>query len=138
MVDYTDIKILNLLKENSRIQWKDIGKETHMTGQAVRNRIRKLEEEGIIRAYTILLDEMKLGKSHLAFITIFMKTNEHSRFLDFIATKDSIVEAHKISGEGCYILKVFLESQGQLNDLLNEILIFGNYRLNLSVNKVKG
>ncbi|MFC8055475.1 Lrp/AsnC ligand binding domain-containing protein [Bacillus cereus] len=74
----------------------------------------------------------------MAFITIFMKTNEHSRFLDFIATKDSIVEAHKISGEGCYILKVFLESQGQLNDLLNEILIFGNYRLNLSVNKVKG
>nr|WP_239661662.1 winged helix-turn-helix transcriptional regulator [Bacillus cereus] len=68
MVDHIDIKILNLLKENSRVQWRDIGKEIHMTGQAVGNRIRKLEEEGIIRAYTILLDEMKLGKSHLAFI----------------------------------------------------------------------
>ncbi|WP_340637696.1 Lrp/AsnC family transcriptional regulator [Bacillus cereus] len=113
MVDYIDIKMLNLLKENSRVQWRDIGKEIHMIGQAVGNRIRKLEEEGIIRAYTILLDEMKLGKSHLAFITIFMKTNEHSGFLDFIVTKDSVVEAHKISGESCYILKVFLESYYQ-------------------------
>ncbi|MCI0768475.1 Lrp/AsnC family transcriptional regulator [Bacillus sp. TL12] len=138
MVDYVDIKILSLLKENSRVQWKDIGKEIHMTGQAVGNRIRKMEEEGIIKAYTVLLDEMKLGKSYLAFITIFMKTNEHSRFLDFIVTRDSIVEAHKISGEGCYILKLVLESQEQLNSLLDEILIFGNYRLNLSVNKIKG
>ncbi|MGG8395114.1 Lrp/AsnC family transcriptional regulator [Bacillus cereus] len=113
MVDYIDIKILNLLKENSRVQWRGIGKEIHMTGQAVGNRIRKREKEGIIRAYTILLDEMKLGKSHLAFITIFMKTNEHSGFLDFIVTKDSVVEAHKISGESCYILKVFLESYYQ-------------------------
>ncbi|WP_241669579.1 winged helix-turn-helix transcriptional regulator [Bacillus cereus] len=51
--------MLNLLKENSRVQWRDIGKEIHMTGQAVGNRVRKLEEEGIIRAFTILLDEMK-------------------------------------------------------------------------------
>ncbi|HFR4145220.1 TPA: winged helix-turn-helix transcriptional regulator [Bacillus cereus] len=87
MVDYIDIKMLNLLKENSRIQWRGIGKEIHMTGQAVGNRIRKMEEEGIIRAFTILLDEMKLGKSHLAFITIFMKTNEHSRFLGFYCNK---------------------------------------------------
>ncbi|WP_241669578.1 Lrp/AsnC ligand binding domain-containing protein [Bacillus cereus] len=42
-----------------------------------------------------------------------MKTNEHSGFLDFIVTKDSVVEAHKISGESCYILKVFLESYYQ-------------------------
>ncbi|MDM5040931.1 Lrp/AsnC family transcriptional regulator [Bacillus sp. OR-18] len=110
---YIDTKMLNLLKENSRVQWRDIGKEIHMTGQAVGNRVRKLEEEGIIRVFTILLDEMKLGKSHLAFITIFMKTNEHSGILDFIVTKDSVVEAHKISGESCYILKVFLESYYQ-------------------------
>ncbi len=56
---YIDTNMLNLLKENSRVQWRDIGKEIHMTGQAVGNRVRKLEEEGIIRAFTILLDEMK-------------------------------------------------------------------------------
>ncbi len=86
MVDYIDIKILNLLKENSRVQWRGIGKEIHMTGQAVGNRIRKREKEGIIRAYTILLDEMKLGKSHLAFII-----PSFSRFLILFPTACPVI-----------------------------------------------
>lgn len=137
MVDDIDINILNLLKINARIQWKEIGKEIHMTGQAVGNRIRKMEDTGIIKAYSVFIDEIKLGKQ-IAFINVFMKTNEHAKFLDFMTKKDMIVEAHKISGEGCYILKVLIESQDQLNKLLDEILFYGNYRLNLSINKVKG
>lgn len=137
MIDSTDLQILDLLKKNSRIQWKDIGKSIHMTGQAVGNRIRKMEDEGLIKAYTILVDYPKLGVQYTAFITVFMKTNEHAKFTSFITNKDSIVEAHKISGEGCYLLKVQIDSQENLHNLLNEILIFGNYRLNLSIHQVK-
>lgn len=137
MIDSTDLQILDLLKNNSRMQWKDIGKNVHMTGQAVGNRIRKMEDEGIIKAYTILVDHLKLGMQYTAFITVFMKTNEHSTFTSFITKEDSIVEAHKISGEGCYFLKVQIDSQESLHNLLNEILRFGNYRLNLSIHQIK-
>lgn len=137
MTDQIDLKILSLLKTNSRMQWKDIGRKIHMTGQAVGNRIRKMEDEGTIKSYTILVDDIELGKNCLAFITVFMKSNAHAEFLKFIASRDYVIEAHRISGDGCYLLKVLLASHSELDHLLTELLPFGNYRLSLSINKVK-
>lgn len=56
-LDSTDIQILKILANHSRAQWKDIGEQIYMTGQAVGNRIRKMEDEGIIKRYTINIDE---------------------------------------------------------------------------------
>ncbi len=137
MLDKIDIQIIGLLKENSRIQWKEIGQQIHMTGQAVGNRIRKMEDEGIIQAYTILVNQLKLGKTCTAFITVLMKTAHHPDFLRFIEEKEIIIEAHRVSGEGCYILKVQADSQEILTYLLDEILQYGNYRLQLSIQQVK-
>lgn len=67
--DHIDFAILALLRENSRIQWKDIGQKIHMTGQAVGNRIRRLEDLGVIEQYTIVTNKAKLGLSITAFIT---------------------------------------------------------------------
>ncbi|MCV5657252.1 winged helix-turn-helix transcriptional regulator, partial [Escherichia coli] len=66
-----DFQILRLLSENSRIQWKDLGEKIHMTGQAVGNRIKKLEDNGVIKAYSLIIDEMKLGFSYTAFMIIY-------------------------------------------------------------------
>jgi Lrp/AsnC family leucine-responsive transcriptional regulator len=137
MIDEIDIKILNILKENSKTKWKDIGSEIHMTGQAVGMRIKRLEEKEIIKAYTILIDELKISKQYLAFITVFMKANNHTGFQIYINSEPSIVEAHRISGDGCYMLKVKLESEEKLNMLLDEVLKYGNYRLNISINMIK-
>lgn len=137
LLDDIDFQIIRLLTENSRIQWKEIGKLIHMTGQAVGNRIKKLEDGGVIKAYSIILDEMKLGLSYTAFVTVFMKTTNHSSLASFINERKEVSEAHRISGEGCYLLKVQVESQEQLNDFLNKVLTFGNYRLNLSIQVIK-
>lgn len=137
LLDEIDFQIIQLLTENSRMQWKEIGELIHMTGQAVGNRIKKLEDSGIIKAYSIILDEMKLGLSYTAFVTVFMKTTNHSSFASFINKRKEVSEAHRISGEGCYLLKVKAESQEQLNHFLNKVLTFGNYRLNLSIQAIK-
>ncbi|WP_416829234.1 Lrp/AsnC family transcriptional regulator [Ectobacillus polymachus] len=137
LLDEIDFQIIRLLNENSRLQWKEIGKLIHMTGQAVGNRIKKLEDNGVIKAYSIILDEMKLGLSYTAFVTVFMKTTNHSSFASFINERKEISEAHRISGEGCYLLKVKVNSQEQLNEFLNTVLTFGNYKLNLSIQVIK-
>jgi Lrp/AsnC family transcriptional regulator, leucine-responsive regulatory protein len=137
MLDETDIKILTLLVNNSRMQWREIGEEVHLTGQAVANRIRKMEDLGIIEGYTIKINENKLGKSVLAFITVFMKTTDHMAFHRFIEDKEIIKGANQISGEGCYLLRVNTSTQEELLGLLHEILKYGNYRVNLSMGKVK-
>ena len=74
----------NYLSENSRIQWKDLGEQIHMTGQAVGNRVKKLEENGVIKAYSLLVDEMKLGFTYTAFVIIYMKSANHDSFIRFI------------------------------------------------------
>src|SRR5690625_380709 len=135
-LDNLDFQILRLLTENSRVQWKDLGEQIHMTGQAVGNRIKKLEDSGVIKAYSLIVDEMKLGFSYTAFVIIYMKTANHDPFLRFMKEQKEVVEAHRVSGEGCYHLKVKVHSQEQLNFLLNDILEYGNYALYLSINEV--
>jgi Lrp/AsnC family transcriptional regulator, leucine-responsive regulatory protein len=136
-LDNIDFQILRLLTENSRIQWKDLGEQIHMTGQAVGNRIKKLEESGVIKAYSLIVDEMKLGLTYTAFVIIYMKTANHESFKRFINDSNEIVEAHRVSGEGCYHLKIKVKTQDQLNLFLNKILDYGNYTLYLSIQEVK-
>ncbi|UTR15282.1 Lrp/AsnC family transcriptional regulator [Salipaludibacillus sp. LMS25] len=136
-LDNIDFQILRLLSENSRIQWKDLGEQIHMTGQAVGSRIKKLEDSGVIKAYSLIIDEIKIGLTFTAFVIIYMKTANHDSFIRFIDNRHEVVEAHRVSGEGCYHLKIKVESQEQLNLLLNSILDYGNYSLNLSIKEIK-
>lgn len=136
-LDQTDYQILRLLTENSRIPWKDLGEQIHMTGQAVGNRIKKLEESGVITAYSLIVDDMKLGLPFTAFVIIHMKTANHDSFIRFMIDQNEVVEVHRISGEGCYHLTVKVSSQDQLNLFLDKLLDYGNYSLNLSIQKIK-
>lgn len=136
-MDEIDFQIIEILKENSRKQWKEIGELIHMTGQAVGNRIRRMEEEGIIEQYTIAVNELKLGKSIQAFIMVFLKSNQHIEFQNYVKLNTEIKEVHRISGEGCYMIKASIADQLALNRTLDEILKFANYRVNISIGKIK-
>jgi Lrp/AsnC family leucine-responsive transcriptional regulator len=136
-MDDIDFQILELLKENSRKPWKEIGETVHMTGQAVGNRIRRMEDDGIIEQYTIAVNELKLGKNIQAFITVFLKSNHHLDFQKYLKANPDIKEVHRISGEGCYMIKASISNQLALNRTLDEILKFANYRVNISIGKIK-
>ena len=136
-LDHTDYQILRILEENSRLPWKDLGEQIHMTGQAVGNRIKKLEDNGVIHSYSLIVDELKLGLAYTAFVIITMNSANHKSFIHFIDERDEVIEAHRISGEGCYHLTLKVSSQTQLNDFLDALLVHGNYSLNLSIQKVK-
>jgi Lrp/AsnC family leucine-responsive transcriptional regulator len=137
VLDQTDWQILQCLQNNSRVQWREIGKMVHLTGQAVAARIRRMQDLEVIEGFTVTLNYEKLGKPLLALITVFMNTANHSSFQRFIANRDEILEFYKISGEGCYWLKAALPNQQELSNLLDAILQYGNYRINLSISKIK-
>ncbi|MPQ32480.1 Lrp/AsnC family transcriptional regulator [Clostridium estertheticum] len=137
MLDQTDTQILSLLTKNSRMQWQEIGEEVHLTGQAVKNRISKMEKSGVIKNYTVNINPEILGKNLTAFITVFMKTTNHLSFKKYINNNSLVTEAHRISGDGCYILKLTASTQAEIIDFLDEILKYGNYKLNLSIQNMK-
>jgi len=135
LLDPIDYKIIACLQQNSRMQWKEIGEIVHLTGQAVADRVHRLEDAGIIRGYTITVQLPTPTSAVTAFITVFMKTNSSHTALQRLLDdhKPMIQEAHRISGDGCYWLKVTVPSTDMLNTLLNELLKFANYKLSTSI-----
>jgi Lrp/AsnC family leucine-responsive transcriptional regulator len=137
MFDELDLKIIDMLKMNSKLSLKIIGKNIHLTPQAVSNRIIRLQNLGLITQYTICTNDALLGKNVTAYITIFMKTTKHDQLIKFIKSNPIIEEAHRISGDGCYLLKAICCNMDVINLLLDAILEYGTYRLNLSTSTIK-
>jgi Lrp/AsnC family leucine-responsive transcriptional regulator len=113
------------------------GEKIHRTGHAVGNRIKKMEDNGIIQAYLIVIDELKVGLYFTDFVIFFMNTYMHDDLLKFIAIRNEISEEHRVSGDACNLLKITVRSQEALNHLLNDLLKYGNYQLYLSIKEVK-
>lgn len=137
-IDDTDYRILQYLIEDSTLSHKEIGEQVHMTGQAVGARIRRMRELEIIEGYTIRWNPLKIGQSIHAFITVFLSSgNAHSLFQKFALQNNSVAELHRVSGEGCYWMRVRVSDQEELNAFLDELLNYGNYRVNLGLGQLK-
>jgi Lrp/AsnC family leucine-responsive transcriptional regulator len=137
-IDTIDLHILQSLIEDSARSHKTIGQEVHLSGQAVGARVRKLEELGIIEGYTIKWNREKIGKTVNAMITVFMKsTTTHSLFQTFVKRDHRIEEAHRVSGEGCYWLRLRVDNNLELNQFLDDLLQYGNYKVSLSIGSIK-
>lgn len=137
MVDEIDLKIIEMLKVNAKMPLKVIGECIHLTAQAISNRIIRLQKLGVITQYTICTNNLLLGEHVTAYITIFMKIAKHHQFINFIKENSIIIEAHKISGDGCYLVKVVCSSLEEINILLDNLTEYGTYRLNLSISRIK-
>ena len=131
-MDKINEKIIALLKKNSRISWQKIGKELYLTGQAVSARVQKMEDEGIMSGYTI-----RQYNVDRHFITVFMESNNFGQFEKFIKTQKCIEEAYKVTGEGCYQLIFTSTGNLKLEKFLNDLLVYGRYKVLSSVRCVK-
>jgi Lrp/AsnC family leucine-responsive transcriptional regulator len=123
MIDGTDAKILNIIHKNARIQNAEIARQVEMAPSAVLERIRKLEERGIIVAYEARLNAEALGLGLVAFV--FVKTDDRVGGITTarqIAKIPEVQEVHDVAGEDCYLLKVRVKDTQHLMKLMREKL----------------
>lgn len=133
-IDNTDIRILQILIRDAKRSHKEIGEEVHLTGQAVGARVRKLQDLGVIEGYTVKWNPERLGLGLQAFVTVFLNSGDrHAAFRAFTAEREDIVEVHRVSGEGCYLMRVQTGNTEQLGLLLEALLSYGNYKVSLSI-----
>ncbi|MCO7126546.1 winged helix-turn-helix transcriptional regulator [Sporolactobacillus shoreicorticis] len=130
-MDEIDRKIICLLTKNSRLTWKQIGDKIHMTGQATGLRVQHMIEQGIIRRFTI--DQRH---DSIQFITVYMSSADYGGFEKMIAEHSHCIEAHKISGDGCYILKTCFPEVQMLDEFCTRLLRFGRYKVNSSIRQL--
>ncbi len=124
-MDNTDYKILEILQSNGRISMKDLGHTVGLTAPAVSERVKKMEEQGIIVSYKAMIDFSKLGKTISAFIDISMPSENYNRFLDFSNKNDLIIECHHVTGGDSLIIKVLVDDILALESIIDEIKQYG-------------
>lgn len=123
MIDVLDAKILNIIRENARIPNAEIARQVEMAPSAVLERIRKLEERGIIVGYEARLNAEALGLGLVAFV--FVKTDDRvggTATAKQIARLPEVQEVHDVAGEDCYLLKVRVKDARHLMKLMREKL----------------
>ena len=99
-MDKIDVKIIECLKKNARENASVIGSQVNMSVSAVIERIKKLEANGIIKQYTVVLDSKKLGMDITAFISVSMEHPKYNNnFNEFVKTHKQITECHYITGD---------------------------------------
>lgn len=121
MLDETDLRILRALAQDSRATLKEIAEHARLSSPSAAERMRRLEEGGVIRAYTIDLDPQLLGYSLQAIVRIRPlpgKVHIVQQLLEGVA---EVCECHKITGEDCFVALVVARSMHQLDDIVDRI-----------------
>ncbi|HEY9841876.1 MAG: Lrp/AsnC family transcriptional regulator [Candidatus Sericytochromatia bacterium] len=122
-MDDIDSKILNFLMSQGRASWAELATSLGLSAPAVAERVRKLEQRGVISGYAAEVRPEQLGLRLLAFVAVVLERPEHrAPFLAFVAASPLILECHHLAGEDDYLLKVLCHDTSELEDLLSEQL----------------
>jgi Lrp/AsnC family transcriptional regulator, leucine-responsive regulatory protein len=121
-MDETNRKILALLAGDGRLSFTELAKHTGLSVSAVQQRVRRLEEGGVIRGYTAVINPSAAGLPLTAFVSIKpFDPAAPDDAPDRLAHLAAIEACHSVAGEENYILKVRVASPSALEDLLQEI-----------------
>lgn len=108
-LDRTDLEILRILQENSRLTTKELAARVHLSTTPVFERVKRLEEAGYIRKYMAVLDAEKLNRGFVVYCCVKLEKLTHgiaSNFTTVIKDIPEVTECYNISGEYDYLLKV--------------------------------
>lgn len=118
-LDEKDLSILRVLQENARATVKEISDKVHLSTTPVHERIKRMEESGVIRQYATLVDHAKVKKGLMVICYVSLKQhnkNAGSRFIKSILELNEVIECYNISGEFDFMLKVVAESMDAYYD----------------------
>ena len=118
-LDSKDLAILRLLQENARITVKEISEKIHLSTTPIHERIKRMEETGVIKQYATLVDHAKVKKGLM--VICYVSILQHSKyagskFIEHINKLNEVIECYSISGEFDFMLKVVAEDMNSYYD----------------------
>ncbi len=122
MLDDIDQKILEIIQKQGRMRRNDLADRVGLSLPSVSERLRKLEEAGIISGYFAKLNHQMLGKDVTVFVLVTVDSSKHyGSFVEHVEAADDILECHAITGEGTHLLKIRTDNTTTLEKLLAKI-----------------
>ncbi len=121
-LDEIDVTIIDILQKNGRTRRNDLAQAVNLSIPSVSERMKKLEENGIITGYTAFVDPKKVGKDITAFINVTVDSSKHyTSFIDHARSTDEVLEIHSVTGSGTHLIKIRTENTSSLEKLLSKI-----------------
>jgi Lrp/AsnC family transcriptional regulator, leucine-responsive regulatory protein len=122
-VDTIDKKALARLMADGRASWAELGAHLGLSAPAAAERVRKLEDRGVIRQFAAVPDPVLAGYPVLAFVSVTLLSQARRKaFLAAVGRNASILECHHVAGDDDYLLKVRCQTMGDLDLLLSDDL----------------
>ena len=120
-IDETDQKLLDALAVNARLSLKELAQAAGMSSPSAAERLRRLEERGIIRAFTIDIDPAALGYPLQAIVRVRPLPGQLHIVEKLIQETPEFIECDKVTGDDCFIARLVVRSMGELDGILDKI-----------------
>ena len=132
-MDRTDYQILNILQADSRCTLRHIGDQVGLTPPAVSERIRRMEECGVIRSYRIDIDRTRLDCNITGFISVSLEPEKYAAFCVFCEQSPAVISHHHVIGVFNALLQFAVRDTKELDALLAEIKTYGDSRTSVEL-----
>src|SRR5690242_17515472 len=116
-LDEIDWYLIDLLRENARLPFAELGRQVHLSLAAVAERVRKLEEHGVISGYHVALNAHRLNLTVQAFLRVTSTKENCVRVVALAQTLPEVREAYRVTGSESYLIKIYAGSIAHLEAL---------------------
>lgn len=124
-LDRIDRQILTYLRQDGRMSLASIAKEVGLSGPAVHERVRKLEQNGVIAGYSVILEPEALDRPNVAFVMVTLSEGDEfasdEPIVARICEEPDVLEFHRIAGQDCYLIKIRCATNKEMEQLLRRV-----------------
>lgn len=131
LLDAVGWKLLRLLQENARQSYSELARKIGMSVPAVTERVRRMEDAGIITAYRAEVDPARLGRELTVFIELKTPASQYKRFLALAQKMPEIRECHHVTGGTAFIIRAIIPHIRQLEPVVETLSQFGETRTSI-------
>ena len=125
-LDKVDTAILEALQSNGRQSIADLARSINMSHSAAAERVRRLEEAAVISGYSAVVEPLRLGFSIMAFLQLRYPSSSYEPLHKVLAETPEVIEAHHVTGDDCFIMKVVATSMKHLEQVSGRIGALGS------------
>ncbi|MEP3837073.1 MAG: Lrp/AsnC family transcriptional regulator [Algibacter sp.] len=135
-VDSINSKILKCLQLNARLSNAEIGRQVGISSPAVSERIKKMEDLGIIEDYKAIISPYEMGYQFKAIITLRAFMGKLKPFLEKVKTYDEVINCYRITGDENIVMEVVLKNQKHLESFIDQLITYGESKTQIVLSRV--
>lgn len=135
-IDTLNSKILKCLQQNARLSNAEIGRRVGISSPAVSERIKKMEDMGIIEGYKTIVSPFEIGYQLKAIITLRAFMGKLKPFLDKVKTYDEVINCYRITGDENIVMEVVLKNHNHLESFIDQLISYGESKTQIVLSRV--